>query len=50
MSGASRIIGVDLVSSRFELGTMLSYSIKWLKILVNMNSMTNYFIDAISYS
>jgi Zn-dependent alcohol dehydrogenase len=39
ISGASRIIGVDLVSSRFELGTMLSYSINFLKIEVNINSM-----------
>jgi hypothetical protein len=48
MSGASRIIGVDLVSSRFELGTytMLSYSIKCFKIEVNINLMTIHFLMA----
>jgi len=35
MSGASRIIGVDLVSSRFELGTILSYSTKCFKLWDN---------------
>jgi Zn-dependent alcohol dehydrogenase len=48
MSGASRIIGVDLVSSRFELGTytMLSYSIKCFKIEVKINSMTIHLLMA----
>ncbi|XP_050878693.1 alcohol dehydrogenase 1-like isoform X1 [Lathyrus oleraceus] len=40
VSGASRIIGVDLFSSRFELGTLFLSSIKCFKIEVDINSMT----------
>ncbi|XP_058786835.1 alcohol dehydrogenase 1 isoform X1 [Vicia villosa] len=44
ISGASRIIGVDLVSSRFELGTMLSLSPKSLKFWINIISMNVLFM------
>ncbi|XP_050878679.1 alcohol dehydrogenase 1-like isoform X1 [Lathyrus oleraceus] len=47
ISGASRIIGVDLVSSRFELGTTLLSSLKSLMIWININSMNVLFLMAI---
>ncbi|XP_050878682.1 alcohol dehydrogenase 1-like isoform X1 [Lathyrus oleraceus] len=46
ISGASRIIGVDLVSSRFELGTMLLTCLKSLMIWININSMNVLFLMA----
>ncbi|XP_050878691.1 alcohol dehydrogenase 1 isoform X1 [Lathyrus oleraceus] len=47
ISGASRIIGVDLVSSRFELGTTLLTSLKSLMIRININSMNVLLLTAI---